>query len=144
MYQETVTLPSPEVVITNGMDWTPDEDEALRKRYKSETAAVLSKAMGRTRSAVLGRAYRLGLTGEKKAKKKDTGILVSKPKQHPYLTVQDGPSFMPRGGAVEMMELGAHDCRWPCGDKFCGARKVAGKSYCREHTDLAYPKEIQR
>lgn len=58
---------------------------------------------------------------------------------------------------VTLLDLKAHDCRWPIGDHtgtFCGARAVDGKVYCSTHAALAYrpapliklkkPKDVRR
>ena len=42
--------------------WTPDEDTYLKAHYKSASPAAIAQHLGRTRNAVLGRAYRVGLT----------------------------------------------------------------------------------
>lgn len=59
---------------------------------------------------------------------------------------------------VPLVDLKAHDCRWPIGDHtgtFCGARAMDGKVYCSTHAALAYkpappikfkkkPKDVRR
>jgi hypothetical protein len=48
-------------------------------------------------------------------------------------------------GADALAELPDRACRWPIGDpaepgfRFCGAPKVAGRSYCQHHLGIAYP-----
>lgn len=45
-------------------NWTDDEKRVLRKGVKAELSAgqIADKLPGRTRNAVIGQAYRLGLT----------------------------------------------------------------------------------
>jgi GcrA cell cycle regulator len=44
---------------------------------------------------------------------------------------------------VKLLELEAHNCRWPCGDPhddgfgFCGHDRQPGSSYCPHHEALS-------
>ena len=47
---------------------------------------------------------------------------------------------------IPLVDLLPHQCRWPANDAkphelhlFCGAERIAGKSYCKAHQTIAYP-----
>lgn len=46
---------------------------------------------------------------------------------------------------ITLMDLSASTCRWPVGDpsvanfRFCGARCAPGDTYCRAHSEQAFP-----
>lgn len=42
--------------------WTEQEEDFLRKNYRSHPARVIAQALGRTRNSVIGRASRIGLS----------------------------------------------------------------------------------
>lgn len=62
--QKQVFLPQRPVTVkksNKAPNWTPEEDERLRKLYFSMTSFAVAKAMGRTWNAVMKRAQILGL-----------------------------------------------------------------------------------
>lgn len=46
-------------------DWQPWEDEILRRNYHNTTNAVLAKALGRSKSSIAARAFKLRLLKDK-------------------------------------------------------------------------------
>ncbi len=51
---------------------------------------------------------------------------------------------------IKLSELNNHTCRWPIGDPkdenfcFCGKKVRAGQTYCDEHSEIAYVKQIKK
>lgn len=45
---------------------------------------------------------------------------------------------------VTITELRSHHCRWPLGNRFCGARRLASRPYCRAHALIAYQPASKR
>ena len=93
-----------------------------------------------TKSAVVGRARRLGLPPRlsfvrRKPKKPE----LKSPDLKPSAPVQSADSA-PRN--LTLYELGYHDCRWPYGETapflFCGNPTHKDSSWCRKHHKMAY------
>ncbi|MFM7010636.1 MAG: GcrA family cell cycle regulator [Betaproteobacteria bacterium] len=156
---------TPSQYVRGSSDWhkNPDADETLRALYKdglsnSVIAGVLNKKFGTafTRSAVIGRATRLGITHAKpgnRAKKpqrprtKRERVTFGTPKSTeavapaPFIVRTDIPPPEARKSLVELREM---DCRWPVGDPlskgfgFCAQERVPGKPYCPDCCQRAY------
>lgn len=53
-------------------------------------------------------------------------------------------------GVVRLVDLDGHTCRWPIGDPkdekfhFCGKKIKVGNTYCDEHAELAFVKQIRK
>ena len=51
---------------------------------------------------------------------------------------------------IKLVDLDSHTCRWPIGDPrdddfcFCGKKVKAGKTYCDDHSAMAYVKATKR
>ena len=52
---------------------------------------------------------------------------------------------------VKLVELESNSCRWPSGDPkdeenfhFCGKKTPHGQTYCAEHNEIAYVKQLKR
>lgn len=160
-------------------DWT-DEDVALLLKLRKEHRWADSKIaarMGRSRSAVIGKLYRLGvrtdangvpfqvsravLEREKRANKVAMGrrkgeiarraeaeaapqdpAAVSIAKVVPMKIIPN-PDVVYSPAARAVLELGAHQCKWPLPDGhgnttagvhgFCSSRREPGQPYCSEH-----------
>lgn len=122
-------------------NWTKDNINKLKNLWKKGTIVRdIAKEMGGiSRNAVIGKAYRLGLS----TKRKKSGNFVEE---------------SPMGNAVyrAMIRLTAASespsfsseklCQWPFGDpnnedfRFCHKDTVAGRPYCKKHCDMAYKK----
>lgn len=146
--------------------WTPGRVDDLKRMIAAgESATQIAKHLGcPSRNAVLGKAYRLGLStkaapnwvreeGRAKAHlKPDKPKAVAKPVPKPIAlrpppapVVQPlPPSEAPAAGSVGLMKLRLCDCRWPYGDGpflFCGQPvETIGKPYCAAHTEKARSK----
>jgi GcrA cell cycle regulator len=125
--------------------WTSEEDEHLRAHWRADPAASIAKLLGRTRSAVIARAHRLGLPAVGPVKVKKTKLEKPKPRK-----VIDKPVVKPVEPAeppkptvptepVNIFDLRPFDCRWPIGDPqrpdfgFCGAPANRPYGYCAIH-----------
>jgi len=97
--------------------WTPERDAEMEKRYPMEGATAIAASWGVTKSTVVGRANRMGLS--------------FLPRERIATPVATRPN--PKGS-----------CQWPYGNPreqdfhFCGARAAAGRPYCAEHVRMAY------
>lgn len=95
-----------------------------RKGFSARQAA---NELGTTRGAVLGKAHRMGIGVNPKARAVDKQY-----RERVYFADLD------TGTADEW------GCQWPIGDPgepgfhFCEAERVTGKSYCAEHNKIAY------
>lgn len=148
--------------MTNG--WTEEELATLR-RLKGEgmRAEAISKVLGRTRNAVIGKLHRFGLTdpakrsrkkppAEPKPKMPHTRTVPrrqvsgeKKPptpvKQEPIPEKQE-PIPDDTATLVRLEDLERFHCRWIEGPVagentlFCGAHKIPGSSYCRHHSKI--------
>lgn len=153
--------------------WSEEADAILR-HAKCETglsasriAALLAARCGMTvsRNAVLGRAFRLGLTRPRRpgaglgvasrppAAVKKTGAAKQAARRTAALNKAFAAAQWPWGhhdplprGAPQMglLQLQAGRCRWPVGDKtgieqmFCGAVTAPATPYCPGHHLCAY------
>lgn len=126
-------------------DWTQDDITFLRKNIGKMTYREIGVALGRTKSAIIGKADRLGLRGEA------VRIAANKRRARPERRVKQRKGNAPifkkpkkaRAALVVATEytLGRHQCSWPIGDPkeagfhFCGQPAVHGKSYCPPHLE---------
>lgn len=125
------------------MIWTKDRIERLKTLWaEGWSAAQIAGRFGDiSRSAVLGKARRLGL-----ASRSDTSrqrIKVKTREDHS----NSGPSLLstePAPKRIPLLELRHDMCRWPYGDPkqpgfgFCGHKQVPGLSYCTSHARRAF------
>ena len=131
--------------------WTDDRINRLKTLWlEGKTAEEVSRDLGCgiSRSAVLGKVYRLGLSAGRTPKTPK----VSAPKAPPQVrTAEPLPSRAPvpslspqlQGGTRTILSVGRSDCRWPLGDplqpgfSLCGC-PVARGSFCDAHARVAY------
>lgn len=119
---------------------------------------VIARAVGRTPGAVLSKALRLGFTrrdGQAKAAASKNAmekrVLVKRLRIHPNQSpvvvthaVYEGVRYEAPVTGKTLLELGPHDCRWPCWNAFetdqffCAAPQLDGKPYCPTHCAIAY------
>jgi GcrA cell cycle regulator len=118
---------------TRGETWTADRLAQLEQLWKAgETAQAIADRLGVSRSAVMGKLFRLRL-GRKKRRSKKPGE-------------SRGEKRGEKRGK-SLLELENDDCRWPIGDPgsdkfhFCGepgADIEQDVPYCAHHMKRAY------
>lgn len=126
-------------------------DEAKALWLEGHSAAQVASLMGGvcSRSAVLGKMYRLGLTGKKTlADRPRATPRPSQPKlaQQRKVTVpRDEPPALTIGGApITFLNAETNHCRYPHGDPckddfhLCGRPKFEDRPYCTYHCSIAY------
>ena len=139
------------------MDWNDERTATLRKLWLEGLSAsqVARQLGGVSRSAVIGKVHRLGITvREVPARQRTVGRTASRaqPRTRP---VRDITTTAPRAALrlIELAEmtptsgilgLSTHSCRWPIGNPeandfgFCGREKTARGSYCDDHARGAF------
>ncbi len=141
--------------------WSEERDETLRSMWGKVFCRDIAKKLELTRSAVIGRAHRLGLVGLRKRAPngagRPRGKRDSQPRQpkptRPY-NFGNGTWRSSRSMPKEVIEetqfrcdfagLNRNTCRFPIGTPgeesfcFCGAPPVTGKPYCGQHCARAY------
>lgn len=140
------------------MDWSEERTATLKKLWLEGLSAsqVARQLGGVSRSAVIGKVHRLGITvREVPVRQRITSIRVSSriPARRPTRETTAAPHVAPRLERTEedllptsgILELGAHSCRWPIGNPegddfgFCGRPKLTSRgSYCEQHTAGAF------
>ena len=143
--------------------WTPERDDYIRQNYRVIPTRKIGADLGVSKSAVIGRANRIGLSkpyaeafnlGRKfeikpKATTSASINVVRRPtgfarmrQEAPRvkkLPIPDlGIDIQPLNGAgVKVWDLGSDHCRWVIGEPkdltFCGHEKHKGSSYCPTH-----------
>lgn len=138
-------------------DWTDDRVERLKRLWLDGLSAsqVARQLGGVSRSAVIGKLYRLGLAGMGGSTRRQgatrplagagaprrVATLRLKPATplRPIATLPDEPGLV-----RDLAALSRGDCRWPIGDpgsvdfSFCGRAVAACGPYCAVHSRLAY------
>lgn len=130
--------------------WNDDRIGRLKKLWnEGQTAEQVSRDLGHgiTRSAVLGKVYRLGLSAGRA-----TVPAKAPPRPASALPRRDAVSVMHaklglkgawESGSATVQSVGRHQCRWPLGDpadaefSLCG-RPVSRGVYCGPHGEIAY------
>lgn len=139
--------------------WTDDRIGRLKTLWlEGRTADYISRDLGCgiSRSAVLGKVYRLGLSAGRTAKAPKVSaprIMKPVPAARPAPTraatpspeQESGPQPQPhpQRGTRTILSVGRSDCRWPLGDpqqpgfSLCGCPVVRG-AFCVDHARVAY------
>ena len=131
--------------------WTEDRIDRLKTLWlEGQTAEQIARdlANGITRSAVLGKVYRMGLSAERTASPPRPGrppraarAPSERPAPAPRSSVEPEPSE--EIGIATLLSVRRLECRWPLGDPrepafaLCG-RGVARGAYCAWHAEIAY------
>ena len=132
--------------------WTRERIALLKKVWaEGETATAIAMRLRMSKSAVLGKVFRLRLRPMGKAKaaaarrdgatvgRRRRGRLRTKPRVE--------PAAPPATSGKTLFELTNDSCRWPHGQPgtkafhFCGAPDAdleAGRPYCERHARRAY------
>lgn len=129
--------------------WTQDRIDRLRDLWREGQTAdqiALDLANGISRSAVLGKVHRMGLSaGRASVKAKPRGRPSAAPTFRPGPTVAARPEakVAAERGMATLLSVRRCECRWPYGDpkggnfSLCGRRVVRGV-YCGPHAGIAY------
>jgi hypothetical protein len=143
--------------------WTPERDDYIRQNYRTIPTRKIGADLGVSKSAVIGRANRIGLSkpyaeafnlGRKfeikpKATTSASINVVKRPtgfarmrqeaprvKKLPIPELND-PATPLNGVGVKMWDLSSTHCRWVIGEPkdltFCGHEKHKGSFYCPTH-----------
>lgn len=141
--------------------WTEDDTAKLRELWTAKySGQQIANELGKTRNAVLGKVFRLGLEergspqniadarSRKRAKK-----LKADPHQREAVArivplFDDEPEHVPECTAfkADPEEIaGRRDkCQFPTGDpgrpnfRYCGGQSIKGQPYCKQHMGVAY------
>lgn len=146
--------------------WTEDNLRLLREMCEQgKSFGEISRTLGTTRSAVIGKAFRLGIKKAILPRSKDTPRPPPKakpskitlpvqfarprppepkspepPRPEPPPEVIE-PEVMPEQG-VSIIELDNETCRWPIEDfRYCGVREAnlaQKRPYCEKHHGMAW------
>ncbi len=140
------------------MDWDEERTATLRKLWLEGMSAsqVARQLGGVSRSAVIGKVHRLGITVRDIPARQRATVRTAVRAQPRARVVRDAASApRPALRLVEVAEmeptanilgLETHSCRWPIGNPdshdfgFCGREKTARGSYCDEHARGAFRK----
>jgi GcrA cell cycle regulator len=124
------------------LEWNASELTTLRSMWLEQrtTATAISDALGTTRSAVLGKIRRLGLTRNVGANRRKPPRTMTAP--FPFIArAKRKPPPVSRG-PVHFRALEQHHCRWMPGEvstlMYCGAERSDGSPYCSHHTRISY------
>lgn len=154
-------IPStPEHDSTRKSPWHSAIDERLKELYATGISnREISQKLNRqfdtsfSRSAVRGRAARLGVVRHKKANKTKEQVVVARPRRTPNRVcspISKVVQYIPPPRAAHLIarktlaELQEWDCHFPVGDPqqkdfgFCGQERVPGKPYCLDCCQRAY------
>jgi len=148
------------------MDWNEERTATLRKLWLEGMSAsqVARQLGGVSRSAVIGKVHRLGITVREvptrqraavrtavRAQPRTRAVRDAAPVQRSALRLIEIAEMAP---TANILGLEIHSCRWPIGNPdshdfgFCGREKTARGSYCDEHArgafrKLASPSEVK-
>ena len=133
--------------------WTDERIDRLKTLWhEGRTAEQIAAELqnGVTRSAVLGKVYRMGLSAgrpERPAVRKTPAggapRAAAEPPARSHRAKAAPPSVPePPSGGVSLLSIRRGQCRWPYGDprsgvSFCG-RPVARGAFCAGHAEVGY------
>lgn len=136
------------------MTWTTEElEEAKRMKADGSSAAAIAEHFGLTRNTVIGRLYRGGGRPPRKRKflnrHRDQNLPERKYVAREVLapmTIQEDAPLSSAAEPVLFVDRQHHQCGWVLGDPancaglifVCGAPKVAGTPYCKDHVAASY------
>jgi GcrA cell cycle regulator len=140
------------------MDWNEERTATLRKLWLEGMSAsqVARQLGGVSRSAVIGKVHRLGITvrevptrqrsaarGAVRTHSRARVVRDAAPAQRSALRLLEIAEMAP---TASILGLETHSCRWPIGNPdshdfgFCGREKTARGSYCDDHARGAFRK----
>jgi GcrA cell cycle regulator len=140
------------------MDWNEERTATLRKLWLEGMSAsqVARQLGGVSRSAVIGKVHRLGITVREVPTRQRSAVRTAvrthsrarvarevAPAQRSALRLLEIAEMAP---TASILGLEIHSCRWPIGNPdshdfgFCGREKTARGSYCDDHARGAFRK----
>ncbi len=142
------------------MDWNEERTAVLKKLWLEGLSAsqVARQLGGVSRSAVIGKVHRLGITVRETPVRQRTPsvraasrmqvrartareVAVPAPRPLPPRPMRAADDLLPTSG---ILDLEMHSCRWPIGNPdqndfgFCGREKSKRVSYCDQHAQGAF------
>ena len=150
------------------MTWTDERVELLRRLWIENFSAsrIAAELGGVSRSAVIGKIHRLGLSGrdqpasslkrrcEPRLPRSErrpwrpasigNTALKTEPEMLEMPDTQPFPTVVPVAKRLTVEKLTEHTCKWPIGDPrtedfhFCGHDSLKVAPYCLYHARLAY------
>lgn len=136
--------------------WSAAKIETFRTLYKRGALyRDIAKQLGVTRTAVVGKAYRMRLAGDTDFKARSIQVHLEKraPRSPKRLTTKFFREAEPPATSLmlSLMELEASQCHFPHGDPkrpgfgYCGHPNMKGFAYCAAHVRIMYrPAESSR
>jgi GcrA cell cycle regulator len=131
--------------------WPRQQLERAVAMWKAGYSGLeIAVELGTTRSAAIGKLFRLGLRrgpAHEKAAKASNGKGAMRPKRDSRAPWFPPPQPRPRpeaaAKAITLIDLKSHHCRWPVAGAgattlFCGGSAYAGYPYCATHCRMAY------
>lgn len=139
--------------------WTTERVTLLKDRINAGfTCGQIAGEMGLSRNAVIGKATRLGLLGQRASARTTAPSRIRRREPRPKPTTpqhilralwaqpQLSCAEVPESSAnrCSLFELREWHCRWPIGDPtaknfgFCGNKPLNGFPYCAVHARIGY------
>ena len=124
--------------------WTQDRIDRLRILWRDgKTADQIARDLGQgiSRSAVLGKVHRMGLSQGRVPRAAPPIKVDPPPVRAARAPVQKAP--LPEPGLATVLSVRRRQCRWPYGEpgaadfSLCG-RPVARGAFCASHAAVAY------
>jgi GcrA cell cycle regulator len=140
--------------------WTTERVALLKERISAGfTCGQIAREMGLSRNAVIGKATRLGLLGQRASARSTAPSKMNRAREHrpkqatpqrtlralwaqPQLSCAEAPENS--ANRCSLLELREWHCRWPMGDPtarsfgFCGNKPLHGLPYCAAHARIGY------
>ena len=149
------------------MSWTDERVELLSKLWQEVRSAsqIAAELGGVTRNAVIGKVYRLGLSGrgqptssiKRQRRTHQTGVRRARVVSIGNLALKHNLDLLPDAALnprrnvvvpiarkLSIFQLNEHTCKWPIGDPgqedfhFCGHDSLENLPYCEYHAGVAY------
>lgn len=127
--------------------WTDEAIQAVKDLWGKQSAKAIACIIGNpSRSAVCGKAMRLGLSAPRQLPKKVFMYPKPKPKPKPVLPAKPSEDTIiaaPESRPCSLLELTAETCRWPLWTDaaperlYCGAISPEAEPYCAHHAGIA-------